>query len=31
MTPVLFSDSNVLIEALLIPHSAAYVVAEMVA
>lgn len=31
MTPVLFADSNVLIEALLIPHSAAYVVAEMVA
>jgi predicted nucleic acid-binding protein len=31
MTAVLFADSNVLIEALLIPHSAAYVVAEMVA
>ncbi|MCC7531314.1 MAG: hypothetical protein IT342_22600, partial [Candidatus Melainabacteria bacterium] len=31
MTPVLFADSNVLIEALLIPTSAAYVVAEMVA
>jgi predicted nucleic acid-binding protein len=31
MTPVLFADSNVLIEALLIPQSAAYVVAEMVA
>jgi len=30
MTPVLFADSNVLIEALLIEHSAAYVV-EMVA
>ncbi len=31
MPPVLFADSNVLIEALLIPQSAAYVVAEMVA
>lgn len=31
MPPVLFADSNVLIEALLIPHSAAYVVAEIVA
>lgn len=31
MTPVLFADSNVMIEALLIPHSAAYVVSEMVA
>lgn len=31
MTPVLFADSNVMIEALLIPNSAAYVVAEMVA
>ena len=31
MTPVLVADSNVLIEALLIPQSAAYVVAEMVA
>jgi predicted nucleic acid-binding protein len=31
MTPVLFADSNVMIEALLIPGSAAYVVAEMVA
>ncbi len=31
MPPVLFADSNVLIEALLIPSSAAYVVAEMVA
>jgi len=29
--PVLFADSNVLIETLLIPQSAAYVVAEMVA
>ena len=31
MAPVLFADSNVLIEALLIPKSAAYIVAEMVA
>lgn len=31
MPPVLFADSNVMIEALLIPSSAAYVVAEMVA
>lgn len=31
MPPVLFADSNVLIEALLIPQSAAYVVAEIVA
>jgi len=31
MLPVLFADSNVLIETLLIPQSAAYVVAEMVA
>lgn len=31
MAPILFADSNVLIEALLIPSSAAYVVAEMVA
>ncbi|MDR3613143.1 MAG: hypothetical protein P4L53_06235 [Candidatus Obscuribacterales bacterium] len=31
MPPILFADSNVLIEALLIPQSAAYVVAEMVA
>ena len=31
MPPVVFADSNVFIEALLIPHSAAYVVAEMVA
>jgi predicted nucleic acid-binding protein len=31
MTPVLFADSNVLIEALLIPQSAAYIVVEMVA
>lgn len=31
MPPLLFADSNVLIEALLIPQSAAYVVAEMVA
>lgn len=31
MTPVLFVDSNVLIEALLIPESAAYVIAEMAA
>jgi len=31
MPPVLFADSNVFIEALLIPQSAAYVVAEMVA
>lgn len=31
MMAVLFADSNVLIEALLIPQSAAYVVAEMVA
>jgi len=31
MKPVLFADSNVLIEALLIPESAAYVIAEMVA
>jgi hypothetical protein len=31
MTAVLFADSNVLIEALLIPQSAAFLVAEMVA
>jgi len=31
MTPVLFADSSVLIEALLLPQSAAYVVAEIVA
>ncbi len=31
MPPVLFVDSNVLIEALLIPESAAFVVAEMAA
>jgi predicted nucleic acid-binding protein len=31
MPPVLFVDSNVLIEALLLPQSAAYVVAEMAA
>jgi hypothetical protein len=31
MVPVLFADSNVLIEALFIPQSAAYVIAEMVA
>lgn len=31
MPPLLFADSNVLIEALLIPKSAAYIVAEMVA
>lgn len=31
MTPLLFADSNVLIEALLIPQSAAYIVAEVVA
>lgn len=31
MTAVLFADSNVLIEALLFPQSAAYVIAEMVA
>jgi hypothetical protein len=31
MATVLFADSNVLIESLLIPQSAAYVVAEMVA
>jgi predicted nucleic acid-binding protein len=31
MTPILFADSNVLIEALLIPQSAAYAIAELVA
>ncbi len=31
MPPVLFADSNVLIEALFISHSAAYVIAEIVA
>ena len=31
MMPFLFADSNVLIEAFLIPQSAAYVVLEMVA
>ena len=31
MKPVLFADSNVLIEALFIQQSAAYVIAEMVA
>lgn len=31
MTPILFADSNVFIEALLVPQSAAYVIAEMVA
>lgn len=31
MPPVLFADSNVFIEALFIPQSAAYVVAEIVA
>lgn len=31
MPPVLFADSNVLIEALFVKNSAAYIVAEMVA
>lgn len=31
MTAILFADSNVLIEALLVPKSAAYVIAELVA
>lgn len=31
MTPVLFADSNVLIEAPVIPGAASYIVSEMVA